>query len=199
MSISVSEFKETKIYKDLKTKVLNDPYYNGVFWNLKSQSSKSKGSLFEKIYEYYFNSKGFIVKRPGELKDVSKKEKSHFDRALIYDNDDLVGWSETLEVGRKRVEIKGSFGWIDKKRGTISNYKFQQIRPDQQYDSIVFIYVMLDRIEFWEAPKESLLNVILEQDENGKQIHAQHGGVEGTETFWLSGFPENFSSWMTEV
>ncbi len=200
MSMSASEWKETSISKDLEKEVLNDPYYNGPFWTLKTRSSKSKGTLFEKIYEYYFNSKGFIVKRPGEMKDVSKKEKSHFDRVLIYDdNDNVVGWSQTLEKGQKRVEIKGSFGWIDKKTGTISNYKFQQIRPDQQYDSIVFIYVMPDRIEFWETDKESLLEVIHETDENGKLIHGQHGGKESTETFWLSGFPEDFSSWMKEV
>ena len=60
--------------------------------------------------------------------------------------------------------------------GDGTHFRWQQIRPDQDYDDVVFIAVYPDRVEFYEAEKATVREAVEIQDENGYWIHNQHGG-----------------------
>jgi len=193
MTMTAEEYSNTEVSRKLISEKYLDPYKDSIFYLLKCKASRSKGALLEQVYSEYMIKKGVIVHRA---------ESTQHDR-IIYENDGSVQFWESrvvLENGKK-IEIKGSFGWVittGKRKGEISGFTFQQLR-DQDYDYIVFVYVWPDRIEFYEASKKDLCNVIFETDENGVQIHAQHGGKgKNKDTFWLTGFPSDFP-WMKQI
>lgn len=169
MTVSAYQFAQMDVAKIIESEMDNDPYRGTAFYPLKSASSKKKGAYFEKIYQEYMESKGCVVEKP---------QNSDHDRI----------------VDKRKKEIKGSFLWEGG-----SHFRWQQIRPSQDYDDMVFIAVYPDRIEFYEADKETVRAAVEVQNEKGEWIHNQHGGKKkNSGTFFLDGFPNDFP-WLNMV
>lgn len=167
--LSASDYLNTSVFSEVEAEQQQDPYADSPFKALKSLSSKKKGKYFERLYSEYAASQGFKVEKP---------DNSDHDRKVD---------------GRKK-EIKGSFLWGD---GT--HFRWQQIRTTQDYDDVVFVAVYPDRVEFYEADKETVRNAVEVQDEKGNWVYNQHGGKRvNSGTFCLDGFPTDFN-WMKEV
>lgn len=167
--LSASDYLNTSVFSEVEAEQQQDPYADSPFKALKSLSSKKKGKYFERLYSEYAASQGFKVEKP---------DNSDHDRKVD---------------GRKK-EIKGSFLWGD---GT--HFRWQQIRTTQDYDDVVFVAVYPDRVEFYEADKETVRNAVEVQDEKGNWVYNQHGGKRvNSGTFCLDGFPADFN-WMKEV
>ena len=92
-------------------------------------------------------------------------------------------------INGKKVEVKGSLLW-----GTdASHFRWQQIRPSQDYDVIVFVAIYPNRIEFHAATKDVVTEFVQTPDKDGNFVHNQHGGkTKNSGTFFLDGFPEDF-------
>ena len=135
-----------------------DLYENSEFAIFRNMPSKSKGAAFEKIFEEYCtNELGFPVSKPSN---------TGHDRVIN---------------GNIRVEIKGSTIW----NGS-GGFKFQQIRTEQDYDVVAFLFIYPDRIEVWGADKDVVRENLEVQDSDGNWIYNQHGGkAVNSGTFWF--------------
>ncbi|NDB61922.1 hypothetical protein EB001_26300 [bacterium] len=170
--LTAEDYLSTKVCKQVNKQLANDRYKDSVFLSLKNLSSKKKGAYFESMYQEYMESKGCVVGKSGST-----------------DNDRVVD-------GRKK-EIKGSFLWADNNNKL--HFRWQQIRPGQDYDDVVFLAFFPDRLEIYEANKETVRNAVEVQDERGNWIHNQHGGKKvNSGTFFLDGVPSDFP-WMKPV
>ena len=141
-----------------------DPYNGSPFKVYKEMSSKRKGKYFELLFEEYADNMGWKVEDPDNSNHDTK-------------------------INGKKVEIKGSLLW----GSDGSQFRWQQIRPAQDYDVIVFIAIYPDRIEFHGASKEDVSDFVQTPDKDGNYIHNQHGGkTVNSGTFFLDGFPEDY-------
>lgn len=166
--IPATQFQHFACYADILNEHEDDYYLGSVFQPLKQLSSKKKGKYFEKIFEEYCISKG---------KKVEKPKNSDHDRI----------------VDGLKVEIKGSFMWDN---GT--HFRWQQIRPAQDYDLMVFVAVYHSSIVFLYADKDTVKKYVEVQNDKGEWIHNQHGGKRtNSGTFFLDGMPEDFF-WMND-
>jgi hypothetical protein len=166
MTWTSQKYADSKTHRLIIEDTCKDPYRGSPLMAMKSLSSKKKGKFFEKIYEEYASEQGKKVSGPGNS-----------------DHDRIVD-------GRKK-EIKGSFLW-----GTGTHFRWQQIRPEQDYEDIVFIAAYPDRIEFYEADKQTVASFVQQRNEKGEWIYNQHGGKKvNSGTFFLDGFPEDYE-WM---
>jgi hypothetical protein len=166
MTISADEFKNYAVVQDIFKENIDDYYSGSVFQPLKQLSSKKKGKYFESIFEEYCVGKGKKVDKP-----------------LNSDHDRI--------VDGLKVEVKGSFIWSGS-----TNFRWQQIRPAQDYDIMVFIAVYHSSIEFYSATKDTVTKYVQVQNEKGEWIHNQHGGKRvNSGTFFLDGVPEDYT-WM---
>jgi hypothetical protein len=167
--IDTLKYTNSKVFSLIEKEQFKDPYLNSPFMTLKSMSSKKKGKYFELIYSEYMADKGNFVE---------KSDSTEHDR----------------KVNGRKKEIKGSFLW-----GTGSHFRWQQIRTSQDYDDVVFICIFPDRIEFYEADKDTVSLVVEAQNDKGEWIHNQHGGKKtNSGTFFLDGLPSDFT-WMKQV
>jgi hypothetical protein len=116
-------------------------------------SSRKKGKYFEMIVAEYFEKQGY---------SVTRSSNSDHDRI----------------INGKKVEIKGSILW-----GEGTHFRWQQIRPSQDYDVICFVAIYPDRIEFYGVTKESIRYNIEVQDEKGNWTYNQHGGKKVNSDF----------------
>ena len=143
----------------------------------------------ERVVQEHYEGKGYIV---------LKAENSNHDRIIIDKSDEDNNYPINLKMinpktGRK-IEIKGSFLWNKK-----NTFRWQQIRPDQDYDEIIFVAIYPDCIRFYRASKEVVCKNLVFQDENGNWPYMQHGGQDGnSRCFWVEGLPEDYP-WMEEV
>ena len=167
--LNANDYLKTSAYEKICNEHENDLYKNSVFSSLKNLSSKKKGKYFEIIYHEYVENKGLLVESP---------QNSDHDRIVD---------------GRKK-EVKGSFLW-----GKGTHFRWQQIRPEQDYDDVVFMAVYPDCIEIYEADKETVRSIVQVQDEQGNWPYNQHGGKRlNSGTFFLDGFPSDYP-WMKEI
>lgn len=170
--ISEQQFRNTNTFRIINERVNIDPFADSAFLPFKQLSSKPKGAYFEKLFEEYASALG---------ENISKAENTGHDRIS-----DVYG----------KVEVKGSFGWIT--NGVITHFRWQQIRPNQDYDNVVFIAAYPHEIKFYIADKETVRENVEIQDGRGRWIHNQHGGMKvNSGTFFLDGFPKDFP-WMEE-
>ena len=141
-----------------------DPYSDSPFKVYKDMSSKRKGKYFELLFEEYCDNMGWKVQDPTNT-----------------DHD--------TRINGKKVEVKGSLLW-----GTdASHFRWQQIRPSQDYEVIVFVAIYPNRIEFHAATKEDVSKFVLTPDKDGNFVHNQHGGkTKNSGTFFLDGKPSDF-------
>ena len=58
----------------------------------------------------------------------------------------------TIVCNSKKVEIKGSLGWVT--NGSISHYRFQQIRESQDYDIVAFVFFTPDEVMVRDVVKK---------------------------------------------
>jgi|TARA_B100002003_G_scaffold246335_1_gene275768 hypothetical protein len=167
---TVENYKTSDVYHAISARSSMDPYINSPFLEFKRLSSKPKGKYFEEIYDEYALLLGEQNSPPGS---------SERDR-------------KNTRLGK--VEVKGSFGWIT--NGRITNFRWQQIRPHQDYDHVVFIAVYPDVMKFYVADKETVVREVCYQDENGNWPNNQHGGKRvNSGTFCIDGYPKDFP-WM---
>lgn len=168
MTISADQFKTYSALQNILNENAVDYYAGSVFYPLKQLSSKKKGKYFESIFEEYCVSKGKVVQKP-----------------LNSDHDRI--------VDGLKVEVKGSFLWSN-----IHRFRWQQIRPAQDYDIMVFIAVYYSKIHFGFATKDTVTKYVQVQNEKGEWIHNQHGGKRvNSGTFFLDGVPSDYT-WMNE-
>jgi len=166
--LHATQFQKLDCYAEILNEHDDDYYHGSVFQPLKQLSSKKKGKYFEKIFEEYCVSKG---------KKVEKPKNSDHDRI----------------VDGLKVEIKGSFMWD---KGT--HFRWQQIRPAQDYDVMVFVAVYHSSICFFYADKDTIKKHVMVVNEKNEWIYNQHGGKKvNSGTFFLDGMPEDFY-WMDE-
>ena len=135
-------------------------YADSPFLPLKRLPSRTKGAEFEYIAECFLIEQGYAVTKAGS---------SAFDRLI----DDL------------RVEIKGSF--LGDGSG---QFRWQQIRLDQECDYYVFLAVWPDRVEYYACTHEAATAALRTRDAQGRLPHNQHGG-SGVDsgTFFIDGLP----------
>lgn len=135
---------------------------NSPFYQVKIQSSRTKGSTFEKITKHYLNTKFGMV---------TEKSKST-------DHDTI--------VNDVKIEIKGSTGWVNKS-GKITHFKWQQIRLHQDYDIIIFLAMYPDAIKFFYATKKDVIDNL-----SSKKYNQHGGNSVDSGTRSIDGFPEDF-------
>ena len=164
--LTPDEYLTMKCVENLESIV--DPYQNTVFAKARNLSSKKKGSFFEKLTEEYF------VKK---FKVISEKPKSK-------DHDFI--------LNKYKIENKGSTLWCNNK-GVPLYFKWQQIRIAQDYDFMVFLAMYPDKVRFFYASKQDLINNLDPYKNN------QHGGKKvNSGTMEIIGHPEKFP-WLKEV
>lgn len=168
--IFAEEINAYQCHIDALTEQNNDPYKNSPFRIYKQMSSKKKGKYFELIVQEYLKKQGYKV-----------------DKALNSDHDRVI--NDTI-----KLEIKGSLLW-----GEGTHFRWQQIRPSQDYDIICFVAVYPESIRFYAATKYEVKSIVEVQDGNGHWIYNQHGGkTMNSGTFFLDGMPEDFS-WFSSL
>ena len=163
------KFTESKTNKQINEINNKDPYSGSSLRSFKNLSSKRKGKFFEALCQEYYES----LERK-----VTKPENSQHDRIID---------------GLKK-EIKGSFLW-----GEGTHFRWQQIRVDDDYDQVIFMAAYPDRIELYEADKQTIKDMLSVQDADGNWPYNQHGGkTKNSGTFFIDGFPQDFD-WMRKV
>ena len=167
--ILTEDINKYDCYSSVMSAVETDIYKDSPFKIYKDLSSKKKGAEFEKLTQEYAEKGGLWVNPP-----------------LSSEHDRII---QSLD----KTEIKGSLLW-----GTGTQFRWQQIRPNQDYDNMVFLAVYPDRIEFYYASKDVVSEAVEVQDERGYWPHNQHGGMKvNSGTFFVDGMPEDFP-WMNK-
>tara|TARA_B100001175_G_scaffold233827_1_gene200254 strand:+ start:1085 stop:1621 length:537 start_codon:yes stop_codon:yes gene_type:complete len=143
-----------------------DPYADSQFKPIKDLSSKRKGRFFEVLTEEYVENLGWKVSKPTNS-----------------DHDTI--------INGKKVEIKGSFLWVVD--GQLTHYRWQQIRPSQDYEVMIFLAVDPKNIRFYAADKQEVADFVTVQDSNGNYPYNQHGGMTvNSGCFRIDGYPKDF-------
>ena len=152
----------TLVDNDLIQADIMDPRWeDSPFFKLKCMKAKQAGSRYEKIVENIFTNMGIEVDAP---------ESSDHDRI----------------IEGEKIEIKGSM--ITK--GTDDKFSFLQIRPKQDYDTVVFLAIYFDEINLFEMTKKE----IKEKIKKGI-FKPQHGGKKGDSgTFCYNGTMEDLGA-----
>ena len=144
-----------------------DPYADSQFKVIQNLTSKKKGRFFELLVEDYARKQGWKINKP--------------------DNTD-----HDTKINGKKVEIKGSFRWVEK--GKLTHYRWQQIRPDDDYELMIFVAVNPTKLGLFCASKQEVTDYVTIQDEHGNYPHNQHGGMKvNSGTFHIDGLPSQFS------
>tara|TARA_Y100001937_G_scaffold14425_1_gene19351 strand:- start:20098 stop:20928 length:831 start_codon:yes stop_codon:yes gene_type:complete len=141
-----------------------DPYNGSPFQIYKDMSSKRKGKFFEMIVAEYCENLGCLVERATN---------SEHDRI----------------ISKQKAEIKGSTLW----EGHDELFRWQQIRPNQDYDIMIFLAMYPDRVDLFASKKKDVVDYVTKQDEDGNFIHNQHGGKSvDSGTYFIQGKPSDF-------
>lgn len=173
MKLTSSQLAETFTYCEYNQDVDSDPYLNSPAKLFKDMSSKKKGAAFEKLVQEILTESGYQVQKP--------KGTTEYDRL----------------VNGKRLEIKGSLGWITD--GIISHYRFQQIRRGQEYDIILFLFITPDEVILKGCTKDVAMDHLDYKDEDGNYPHNQHGGkTKNSGTFFIDTLPGQLD-WLVDI
>jgi len=144
-----------------------DPYADSKFKPIRNMTSKRKGRFFEVLTEEYVDKElGFKVSKPENT-----------------DHDTV--------INGKKVEIKGSFRWVVD--GVLTHFRWQQIRPSQDYEYMIFLALDPLKCEFYCGEKQEIADFVTIQDEHGNYPYNQHGGMTvNSGTYRIDGFPKDF-------
>lgn len=148
-----------------------DPrWYSGPFSNLKIMLPKQKGKRFEDITKYILGKKSACQ----PIKSISSEHD------FIWQN--------------KKIELKGSMITKD----TDDKYSFLQIRPDQDYDTLVLMCLSFyGSIVYYRLSKEEVKKNI-----DSGVFKKQHGGNKAdSRTYCYNGNMKYFSEyfWFSET
>ena len=172
MKLNSSTIAETFTFLDYKQDTDTNPYSDSPIKLFQDMSSKKKGAAFEKLVTEILLDKGYTVNKP--------KGSTDYDRL----------------VNDKKIEIKGSLGWVTD--GKITHYRFQQIRESQDYDIVMFVFFTPDEVIIKGCSKEVAMEKLSYQDEKGFYPHNQHGGKRvNSGTFCIDTKPEELD-WMVD-
>tara|TARA_A100001515_G_scaffold23429_2_gene18042 strand:+ start:117 stop:671 length:555 start_codon:yes stop_codon:yes gene_type:complete len=160
---------ESKDFEDMKNEVNNSPYYGSTFEYFWMASSGKKGVYGERFLDIISDDMN-IPCYSG--KEVKKHELVQFDRISDFDR--------VIEVGGVyyKVEVKTSTEWENN-----GGFKFQQIRPNHDYDILVCHFVYPEIIKSFFAWKDSI---------DFSQMKGQHGGNAAEETKWFTVDSEDY-------
>ena len=122
-----------------------------------------KGSIFKSIVNSSPKSKGAFGENLGS--EICNKQYN-----LRVEKRTNAGHDRIIEG--VRTEIKLSFCWDE----TPGKWVFQQIRPDDDYERVIFIGINPDEVRIWWATKADATTCSI----------PQHGGAEGNDTRWAS-------------
>lgn len=126
-----------------------DAFWKGsIFKSIVNFSPKSKGAFGEKLVSEICESQYNLL--------VAKRTSPEHDRI----------------IGGVRTEIKLSFCWDE----TPGKWVFQQIRPEGDYERVIFIGINPDEVRIWWVTKADAKTCSI----------PQHGGKEGIDTRWVS-------------
>lgn len=129
------------------------------FWLM--PSPKAKGSRGERLAADILENLGHKVLRNPKGRPIRRKGDSDHD----------------IVVNEHRTEVKTSLTWGEEQ----NCFTWQQIRPFQEYDRIVFIGVNPNDAHAWWATKEDVLQHLANVDS-----YRQHGGKNGgQELYWI--------------
>lgn len=141
----------------IEADIMDPRWETSPFFKLKCMKPKQAGSRYEKIVESIFTKMGTNVEPP-----------------LNTDHDRI--------VDDEKIEIKGSM--ITK--GTDDEFSFLQIRPKQEYDTVVFLAIYFQEMHLYEMSKADVEKKIKEG-----VFKPQHGGKKGDSgTFCYNGTME---------
>ena len=137
-----------------------DPYAESVFLPLRRLTPKAKGKVYEQIVED-------VVSKLGQ--DVQRPKSTQYDRL----------------IDGMRVEIKGAT-----LTGTGGKFNFLQIRPDQDYDVLLFAMFYPDDLVLMTMNKERVVELC-----NDGTFGKQHGGKAAeSRTFAYGGNRETLAA-----
>lgn len=156
------------INPELLTKEDIDPrWLDSPFLNLKRLKAKQAGARYEQVTESILTQLGYDVKSP-----------------INSDHDRIVNGTKT--------EMKGSMLTKSKKDGIFS---FLQIRPDQDYQQVIFTVFYFDSVQMFMMDKDTINKKI----EEGV-FKKQHGGNKGkSRTFCYNGTIEGIGEGLVEI
>lgn len=173
MKLTAKSISDSFTFLDYQQELDVNPYADSPIKLFQDMSSKKKGAAFEKLVSEILTDKGHSVSKP--------KGSTDYDRL----------------VNHKKVEIKGSLGWVTD--GKISHYRFQQIRESQDYDIVAFVFLTPDEVIIKGCTKEVAMEKLSYQDENGFFPHNQHGGKRvNSGTFCIDCQPDELD-WMIDI
>lgn len=138
-------------------------YKNSPLLPLKKLSSRKKHAEFERIFDHHARATGYAVTGADSSND-DRRADSH------------------------RIEVRGSFQWAGS-----GQFRWQQIRVDQEYDYVVFLACYPDRVEFYACTHETAKRELQKQNAAGDWVHNQHGGPStDSGTYFIDGSPADF-------
>ena len=166
--ITPEQYINYRCVRDVEKKAKKDPYLGTPFITVRNLSSRSKGAFFEKLTKEWLS--------------------ATFD---LYSNKPSSSQHDTI-INDVKIEIKGSTLWVDGE-GNPTHFRWQQIRTAQDYQIMIFMAMYPDKVKFYYATKQDLL------DNLDPLIYNQHGG-KGIDsgTMSIDGYPEDFV-WMKEI
>ena len=93
-----------------------------------------------------------------------------------------------LSANGTEIRVKLSLEW------GAGAFKFQQIR-DELFEYVFCLGLYPQNVFGWLIPREELIVDGVWQEREG--LTPQHGGVTGTDTYWLSVDPASASAWLS--
>lgn len=124
-------------------------------------SPKAKGARGERLAADILENLGHKVPRNRLGRPVREKGDSDHD----------------IVANGHRIEVKLSLTWGDNE----NCFTWQQIRPSQGYDRIVFIGINPNSVQMWWASKDDINKHI-----QGHDSYRQHGGKDGQQDlYWI--------------
>ena len=165
------------LLEDFKEVVNRDPYIGSRNEWFKRLSSKRKGKAGELMVGSTLESNGVEVCSSKQ----ARKEK------LVDSTIKLSDYDLFLKSMGLRAEVKTSTMW-----GEGANFTFQQIR-DQEYDIIIFQFILPNEELLYYCTKDDALNHIMIDG------HGQHGGGDATETYWITFDLENVPDYIIPI
>jgi len=147
--------------ESLLTEDIIDPRWEtSRFFKLKLMKAKQAGSRYERIAANIMSNLGYTVEKP---------ENTDHDRII-----------NTI-----KYEIKGSM----LTKGSDDKFSFLQIRPDQDYHSVLFMAIDFDTIKLYQLSKAEIQERI-----DSNIFKKQHGGNKGNSgTFCYNGTIANLA------
>ena len=158
--------------KTLKEKPSSVTFWRGSRYEcFKSMSPAAKGARGERLIAEIMEGLGHTVLR----------KKNGRPARLDGDSD------HDIVVNGHRTEVKLSLTWGE----TLDMFTWQQLRPLQNYERIIFMGMNPNELKLWWATKEDLENNIF-----GKACYIQHAGLD---IYWVKTEKHGVPSWLRNI